>query len=68
MTDAHAEIERRREALRLTEREFLELAGINNVRFWRAKKGITKGDAKLKVLREAEAALDVLEAAKDEHK
>jgi hypothetical protein len=46
----------------MTEQEFLRAAGIKKVRYWRAKKAKISEDARIVVLREAEAALDRLEA------
>ena len=63
MDSLFASIEERRIALRLTEPEFLDAAGIGRVRFWRAKSGRVSGDTRLVVLREAEAALSRMEGS-----
>jgi hypothetical protein len=64
MTDHFAEIEQRRLALRLTENDLLDHAGVDKVRWWRARKGIHKRpDTTLRVVQQVERALDRLEAA-----
>lgn len=49
-------------ALRITEAEIAERAGVGKVRWWRAKSGVTKTTGLLKVLRQVEAKLDELES------
>lgn len=55
-------VERRFRALRMTESAFITKAGINRVRWWRAKNGKTGADARVTVLREAEDALEQMES------
>lgn len=63
--EAFEKAEARMVDLRVTSQEACEKAGVPDVTYWRAKKGITKGRAaRTKTLRSIEAALDELE--KDE--
>lgn len=56
-------LDRVRNELRLTEAEFVEKIGIARVRWWRAKTGKVGEDARLVVLREAEAEFERMKAA-----
>lgn len=62
MDDDFDRIEQRFRALRMTKAEFLRRVGINKVRYWRAKSGVYRDDARLRVLRDCEALLDKLES------
>lgn len=50
--------------LRLTEPDLREAAGVDPVRYWRAKTGRVGHDAQVKVLRQLERYLDQAERAK----
>lgn len=62
LEDSYESAEKRARALRLTETELREAAGLSITRYWRAKKGHVKRDARIKVIRELERALDRIEA------
>lgn len=63
MEQAFQAVADRAHALRLTENEVVEAAGINRVRYWRAKTGVTKPNGAVKLLRIVEAKLTELEAS-----
>lgn len=54
----------RAKALRLTEHELREAAGVEVTRYWRAKTNKVGPDAQIKVIRQLERCLDGLEAAR----
>ena len=49
--------------MRMTENELREAAGITVARYWRAKNDKVSSDSRIKVIRELEGALDVVERA-----
>ena len=54
-------IEKRAAALRLTERELLNLAGVSVASYWRAKRGLVNMPARVRTIRKVEGKLDALE-------
>ena len=62
MTDEFDAIKQRFLALHMKEVEFLARAGIDKVRYWRAKKGVTGEGSRTRALREAQIALAAFEA------
>lgn len=61
MTEDFDAVKKRAHALRLTERELIEKAGISWPTYWRARAAITKANARVRVLRKLEGVLDRLE-------
>ena len=68
MEHAFKQIAKRCEALRITQAELRDKAGITAPRYWRAKNGITGQSARIKVVRQVEKCLDRLEREADRDK